>query len=886
MDNTVSGTACYNYYTPPNVAGSVNNYNCGPVATAVGQIMRYWQYPTGSVGTAGFSIQVSGTFTTAYIMGGDGDGGPYQWGTMFSGRLIDPGHIFNPIPVTTESLQTVGRLLHDVALTAQTNFSPGASYGSLDLAVTELVNTFHYSNAVDVYAVGSISTESLLAMITPSLDAGSPVCLGFADNGGYVLVCDGYEYAYGVRYNHLNTGWAETYNFWYTLPNVNTGHGLFSTVDECAFNIFPADTGEIISGRVTDGDGKPLGGVNVTAAAPGGATYTAVTRGGTGIYALKGIPASTQFTVSAELAGYYFPPKTVTTGSSTSGPWGAGNANPGSAGSLSGIDFVSNKAALSVVANPINGGTVTGDGTFSVSSSQQISATPDIGWTFSGWNDSVTTNPRIVTVPLEGASYTANFTLQPVAWINSPDYGSTLWSESIKFTWTTGGQASQYALWVGTTPNGYDIYSKVEGKALTDTVKVPVNGSSIYVTLWSMVGGQWQQAPSIRYTTWTAPTPMKARILSPPNNFTLSGGAMQLVWDGGQGPTQYVLSVGATPQGHDLYSVTVPPNSSAWVSVRFTDGRQIYATLWSLMNGKWQANCYIYNASPSLIIGPTILTSPAENSILPGPSATFIWSDSRAWKYALFVGSAPGKYDLYAKAEGLALSDTVTLPADGSPVYASIGTYTRENKWVLSRSYAYTTYTNPAPSGPVKAVMTSPANNSTLTGPDTTFTWNQGIGATQYALFIGSTPGGHDFYAKVEGSALSDTVTLPTDGRQLYVALLSFINGKWAASNYVYAGYSAPGSAIAALTNPAENSTFTGSSVTFTWSACSRATQYALFIGSTPGKYDIYAKVEGTALSDTVNIPTDGSPVYVAVWSHVNKQWVQSKNYTFQAFIQ
>ncbi|GAG46507.1 unnamed protein product, partial [marine sediment metagenome] len=41
--SSVSGQYCYNYYTP-------NHYVCGCVATAMAQLMRFYQYPTGSVG--------------------------------------------------------------------------------------------------------------------------------------------------------------------------------------------------------------------------------------------------------------------------------------------------------------------------------------------------------------------------------------------------------------------------------------------------------------------------------------------------------------------------------------------------------------------------------------------------------------------------------------------------------------------------------------------------------------------------------------------------------------------------------------------------------------------------------------------------------------------
>jgi uncharacterized repeat protein (TIGR01451 family) len=70
-------------------------------------------------------------------------------------------------------------------------------------------------------------------------------------------------------------------------------------------------------------------------------------------------------------------------------------------------------ATLAVQANPTAGGTVTGGGTFAVGSEHQINAIPNSGWAFSRWQDANTQNPRSVTIPAGGISYTAYFTNTP-----------------------------------------------------------------------------------------------------------------------------------------------------------------------------------------------------------------------------------------------------------------------------------------------------------------------------------------------------------------------------------------------------------------------------------------------------------------------------------------
>jgi hypothetical protein len=66
-------------------------------------------------------------------------------------------------------------------------------------------------------------------------------------------------------------------------------------------------------------------------------------------------------------------------------------------------------ATLTVQANPPNGGTASGSGIFPIGSQQQISASSSPCFLFTGWNDGNKDNPRTITVPAGGATYTAEF---------------------------------------------------------------------------------------------------------------------------------------------------------------------------------------------------------------------------------------------------------------------------------------------------------------------------------------------------------------------------------------------------------------------------------------------------------------------------------------------
>ena len=92
-----------------------------------------------------------------------------------------------------------------------------------------------------------------------------------------------------------------------------------------------------------------------------------------------------------------------------------------------------------------------------------------------------------------------------------------------------------------------------------------------------------------------------------------------------------------------------------------------------------------------------------------------------------------------------------------------------------------------------------------------------------------------------------------------------------------------PTTGPAVMLIPPPGSTFTSSSVTFSWSAGS-ATAYFLLVGSSPNGADIYNSGIVTVHSKTVNnIPTDGRTIYATLLSEVNNSWT-FKSYTYKAF--
>ena len=222
-------------------------------------------------------------------------------------------------------------------------------------------------------------------------------------------------------------------------------------------------------------------------------------------------------------------------------------------------------------------------------------------------------------------------------------------------------------------------------------------------------------------------------------------------------------------------------------------------------------------------------------------------------------------------------TDAPQDPPEGSyNIFVTQGTLADPN-------YAFTFVNGTLTVTAATAQITAPPKNTMLGSSSATFTWSQESNAVSYMLNLGSTPGGSDLGTMTTSTLTATFNGLPTDGSYIYATLLGSTDG----TNYTQqdtALYVA-NSPIAVMISPLPNTTFSGSTVTFTWVPGSQSTAYWLDIGSVPGgnTYEQSGNL-GTATTLTVNnLPTDGSAVYVTLWSYLNGSWTYNE-YQYTAF--
>jgi len=282
------GVPTYNIYTP-------NNYPCGCVATAISQVMRYHRHPTAAIGRQSFGIYICGEWEQRDTRGGDGQGEPYHWDDM----------VFHPDAATTQAQrEAISALTYDVGLSVHMQYCSGASGASANPSA--FTSTFGYATAREASGLSA----NLIKVASANIDAGYPVILSISGNApGHAVVADGYGYNAATLYHHINMGWGGYQDLWYNLPVIGAS-GAYTAVSGLVYDIFPKETGEILSGQVLDRQGAPLSGATVTARTADGQTVSA-TSNAKGIYALVGVPLGVQSVVRATKAGSTFPQRTV-----------------------------------------------------------------------------------------------------------------------------------------------------------------------------------------------------------------------------------------------------------------------------------------------------------------------------------------------------------------------------------------------------------------------------------------------------------------------------------------------------------------------------------------------------------------------------------------------
>jgi hypothetical protein len=229
----------------------------GCVATAMAQVMKFWNWPAVGAGTNAYTPDIVAAYGVQTVNFG---ATAYQWSSM-------------PVALTgtTTAAQNsaVATLMYHCGVAVDMNYNTAANNGSgayveqlqstrPNCAEFALKSYFKYSPAMHGDSRAQYaSTAAWVAALKADIDGGRPVLYtGSGSDGGHCWVADGYKVMGTSTTFHFNWGWSGQSNAYFTVDNLappalgtGGGNGNFNSNQGAIFGIKPrtvtANTGSM-----------------------------------------------------------------------------------------------------------------------------------------------------------------------------------------------------------------------------------------------------------------------------------------------------------------------------------------------------------------------------------------------------------------------------------------------------------------------------------------------------------------------------------------------------------------------------------------------------------------------------------------------------------------
>ncbi|HRY99133.1 MAG TPA: C10 family peptidase, partial [Bacteroidales bacterium] len=208
----------------------------GCVATAMGQVMKYYDYPARGTGSHSYTHSSLGTISASFSYAFDWDNMP------------------DNLTVTTTD---VDELLFRCGVAVEMNYGTGVSLAYHSDVEGALQDYFYYNTSVAQKKRSSYTTANWKTLMRNEIIAGRPVIYRGCDVGGagcHAWVLDGYDDSYlgsGSLYFHQNWGWGGSSDGWFLIDDLTPGGFDFNDDEYAMTGIVPLES-----------DPKPLPGAS------------------------------------------------------------------------------------------------------------------------------------------------------------------------------------------------------------------------------------------------------------------------------------------------------------------------------------------------------------------------------------------------------------------------------------------------------------------------------------------------------------------------------------------------------------------------------------------------------------------------------------------------
>ena len=208
-DNKWNQTKYYNDLCPADATGNSaygGHAAVGCGAIVMGQVMRYWHYPSTGTGSHSYTSSNYGILSANFAAT------TYHYESM-PDRLTVVHH-------EDSCVEAIATLLYHCGVAVNMNYGPAASVCNSNNIVSALSTYFRYPTTVQYIERGNLSLSVWLNSLKGELDEGAPFMYGGSGNyGGHVWTCDGYQ---DDDYFHFNWGWGGQQNGYFTLTSCSS----------------------------------------------------------------------------------------------------------------------------------------------------------------------------------------------------------------------------------------------------------------------------------------------------------------------------------------------------------------------------------------------------------------------------------------------------------------------------------------------------------------------------------------------------------------------------------------------------------------------------------------------------------------------------------------
>lgn len=206
----------------------------GCVATAMAQVIHYWQYPVKGSGFYSYSHNTLGTISANF------GNTTYNYANM-------------PSTISSKN-NDVALLSFHCGVSVEMNYSASSSGAYVISSASPVTNCaeyslkkyFNYPSSVNGQERDNYTTTNWINKVNSDLDKGRPIIYaGFGNGGGHAFVFDGYDNS--GKY-HVNWGWGGVYNGYFEIDALDPaglgtggGSGSFNSGHQAIFGVEAPD---------------------------------------------------------------------------------------------------------------------------------------------------------------------------------------------------------------------------------------------------------------------------------------------------------------------------------------------------------------------------------------------------------------------------------------------------------------------------------------------------------------------------------------------------------------------------------------------------------------------------------------------------------------------